>query len=446
MNWRDILWIQHAKHKQDRLLNEFRALCDLEHVTDSAAALYRLRFDEPAIDAIVVDVDCQDSALLDQTLMLLPTIREIDPDIPIYVLIETDSNKLSYVAGAARATLKMRPHLLSLTKPAQTLLDDIDKDLKSHRSYDFKQRDLANEVASQYFEIETDRPGTVAYWLFEEEIIEDLVRMKERQKAGRDGFLQILDIGCGTGRFAKVILRASSTARITCVDFSGKMLKKASDILGGENCKFRRGLAEKLPLEFSDFDIVILGFGFPSYSPTRQVLMEARRVIAQDGWLFASVYNHNALAYERWTEEGDKELQRPISTWIDRDHGVIEIRRGSKVDQVSAKTFTPGQFARELKSADFRIGGFKTFPVLYSTLRCTEIESFANIERASGRDYPEAYKNKRFSHELWKVDKEVSASLRDRGFYATFLASPSATDVVEVANRLRFHEPNALSP
>lgn len=446
---RDILWIQKTTRPNNGLISEFKELCDLESEKDSDPALYRLRFDEPPIHAIVIDCDCDDEVLRNQTIDLLRIVREIDPDIPIFVLIETDSVELAYKAGSVKAHTKMRPHLLSRPKPAEALFEEIIKALKNRPSYDLGQRYLANDVAIQYDEIETDRPGTVAYWLFEEEIIEELVQIKEKQKAvpaRGDSFLNILDIGCGTGRFAKAVLRVSRTARITCIDFSGRMLKMASENLDPDNCRFRRGVAEKLPEDFSDFDIVILGFGFPSYSPTRQVLEEARRVIAEDGWLFASVYNHNALAYDRWTE-GDKDLQRPISTWIDRNEGVIEIRRGSQVDRVPARTFTPGQFARELKRADFGVGGYKTFPVLYSTLRCKEIESFASIERKAQMKYTrDAYNNKKFSHELWGVDKEVSASLRDRGFYATFLASPSVEDVVRVGNQLQFHKVDTLSP
>src|SRR5689334_15955149 len=147
---RDILWIQSTARPNPRLFNELNDLCDLEKVSESAEAFYRLRFDEPPVDAIVIDVDCEDDALVKRTVEMLPRIREIDPDIPIYVLIEADSSELSYAAGQVGAKLRMRPHILSFPNPAKTFLEEIKKALRSHPSYDLKQRNLANEVAGQY--------------------------------------------------------------------------------------------------------------------------------------------------------------------------------------------------------------------------------------------------------------------------------------------------------
>lgn len=228
---------------------------------------------------------------------------------------------------------------------------------------------------------------------------------------------------------------------MTCVDFAGQMLQQASrkleDHIKNGNCIPKRALAEKLPkdLKKNKFDVVILGFGFPSYTPTAEVLGEVRRAIADDGLLFASIYNHSALAYDRWLgAASDQNLDRPISTWIDREKGELWIPTATSMEpKLRVRTYTIGHFARELRQAGFFVGGYLTFPVLYSVLGCSEIRKWAETDR---RD--ECYENSQFSFRLSEVDRALSRHLKDKGFYAVFLASNSE-DVLQTARLIGLH-------
>src|SRR5439155_7085953 len=137
---------------------------------------------------------------------------------------------------------------------------------------------------------------------------------------------------------------------------------------------------------------------------------------------FASIYNHNALAYEQWLgHASEEETQRPISTWIDREKGEIWIRtKSANPSKLKARTYTCSYFARELRHRDFQVGGYLSFPVLYSVLSCSEIGSHAESEKRES-----CYGNKEFSYKLWEIDRALSGHLKDRGFYGVFIASKS---------------------
>jgi len=417
----------------------------LQVASNANDALTLLKYDTPEIDAIVMDLYFDDQDSTETGINLFNTIREMDPDIPIIVLTDRAGNNEFFEAGAAHVKIRTdKAKCLATEKEIQSLFKEINQYVKQDPSYDRKQRMLANEVAGEYEGMETNRPGTIAYWLFEEEIISQLVQRKELDKASP--LVNVIDIGCGTGRYGRVITETSESARVTCVDFSGKMLAEAQKTLSDDRCKFQRGLAEKLPKDFVNFDLAIMGFGFPSYSPTQPVLREARRILANDGWLFASVYNHAALAYDEWRGE-DGDTQRPISTWIDRDSGSITIPASLGNTTLATRTFTISHFARELRQAGFQVGGYLTFPVLYSTLRCSDIENFSRVEKSinNGQEV-DKYPHKGFSQELWRIDKKISLSLKDKGFYTVFLAARNKADIEDVARKLGFHVADTLKP
>lgn len=440
-----VLWIDSENDSfKGKVANSVKDKNTLLFVKNPNDSLSRLKFDNPEIDAIVMDLYFDGDESSEIGINLLQKIREMDPDIPIFVLTNRASNKEYYEAGKEKAKiLNIKDSIISTKKSIQSYLRDINSTVKLAPTYDRKQRELANNVAADYLKMETARPGTIAYWLFEEDIIGKLVLARETDR--KNQILNVIDIGCGTGRYGRVITENSKSARVTCVDFSGKMLAQAQDLLPEERCRFQRSLAEQLPKDYSDFDIAILGFGFPSYSPTRRVLREAHRILSNDGWLFVSVYNHSALAYEQW-KGLDGETQRPISTWIDRDAGEITIP-ARNVTKIAARTFTPPQFARELRQAGFQIGGYLTFPVLYSTLRCSDIANFALVEQNAGEAVRvNPYPHSGFSYELWDIDQKLSHNLQDKGFYTVFLASQNKVDIETVAKSLGFHVADTLKP
>ena len=103
---------------------------------------------------------------------------------------------------------------------------------------------------------------------------------KWRKRAARfsGDDLDILEIGCGPGSFAKH-LRGRS---IVCVDPSERLLAVAKKRLDGR-AEFRQGEAERLPSGADSFDRVFCSFSFRDFKDKRQGLTEIFRVLRSGG-------------------------------------------------------------------------------------------------------------------------------------------------------------------
>jgi ubiquinone/menaquinone biosynthesis C-methylase UbiE len=63
----------------------------------------------------------------------------------------------------------------------------------------------------------------------------------------------------------------------------------------GNSFRIRRSVAERLSwAKDESFDLVIMGFGLPSYTRYYESLAEAYRVCKRGGICLASVYNENS--------------------------------------------------------------------------------------------------------------------------------------------------------
>lgn len=96
---------------------------------------------------------------------------------------------------------------------------------------------------------------------------------------------RVLDIGCGTGRFAKRVVEHYPDSTVVGLDLSPGMLRMARD-----NCKeyrdqitFVEGDSEQLPFEDSSFDIITCVHSFHHYPHKQTVLAEMHRVLKPGG-------------------------------------------------------------------------------------------------------------------------------------------------------------------
>src|SRR5262245_47416832 len=79
-----------------------------------------------------------------------------------------------------------------------------------------------------------------------------------REAAGEVRGLDVLDLGCGTGRHAAWLAMAG--AKVTALDFSEGMLEKARAKPGNEGVRFVvHDLHSPLPFPNASFDLVISG-------------------------------------------------------------------------------------------------------------------------------------------------------------------------------------------
>ena len=92
---------------------------------------------------------------------------------------------------------------------------------------------------------------------------------------------EILDIGCGTGRYSAA-LAAHFDARVVAFDPSEKMLAEARRKSTRRVC-YARASAESLPLPDASVDMVFMSMVFHHFNDADAAIRECRRVLRRDG-------------------------------------------------------------------------------------------------------------------------------------------------------------------
>ena len=103
----------------------------------------------------------------------------------------------------------------------------------------------------------------------------------------RTGDLRILDVGCGTGKFASVVLESVPEAEVFGLDLSEQMLQKGQPRLEQWPGRYHvvRGDSERLPFAADSFDLVTCSHSFHHYPNQDRVVQEMHRVLKPDGRL-----------------------------------------------------------------------------------------------------------------------------------------------------------------
>jgi malonyl-CoA O-methyltransferase len=129
--------------------------------------------------------------------------------------------------------------------------------------------------------------------------------------------LDVLDLGCGTGRHA-LWLAEKGTNSVTAVDFSEGMLARAREKPGAERVRFvAHDLQDgRLPFDDAAFDLVVSGLVLEHLRDVRPFFAEARRVLRPGGRAVASNM-HPAMflrgTQARFTDPASGELVMPGS-------------------------------------------------------------------------------------------------------------------------------------
>ncbi len=96
---------------------------------------------------------------------------------------------------------------------------------------------------------------------------------------------RILDVGCGTGRWAELVVTRLPYAEVWGLDLSEKMLEhasvRASQYPG--RMHFTHGNSQELPYEDASFDLVTCSHSFHHYPDQLRVVKEMRRVLKPSG-------------------------------------------------------------------------------------------------------------------------------------------------------------------
>ncbi len=94
----------------------------------------------------------------------------------------------------------------------------------------------------------------------------------------------VLDIGCGTGEFERLLLTENPQQVITGVDISEKMLLMAKQKCRTyPNVSFRTASVSALPFADNSFDVVVSASAFHYFDDPTLALKEIKRVLKPEG-------------------------------------------------------------------------------------------------------------------------------------------------------------------
>ena len=138
---------------------------------------------------------------------------------------------------------------------------------------------------------------------------------------------RLLDLGCGTGALAELVLGEIPRARLSCVDLSPRMAEAARERLGGR-AEVLLCDAERLPFRDGSFEAAWCNDSFHHYPDPERAAFQAWRVLAPGGALVVGDAWQPAPAraiMNAWmphSKEGDvriysePEMRRILGTWF----------------------------------------------------------------------------------------------------------------------------------
>lgn len=464
---------KNLKKLLEHLENKYSLVSRRKYIED---ARQDFKYDIHSIDLLLVDIDFGASGR-GAGLRFLKEVRETDKEIPVGIITQHRYILYAFEAGKSLATFYLlKDELFKDDNLNIKLLDDAIEQAVEEFSPLYN-RDLMKAVnehlAITYDLEEYGKQGTLAFCHWEDEIILETINSKCSGSR-----LKILDIGCGTGRYELLIKKyCKKDFELTAIDFAGRMLYEAKEKLESSgiypeavnpewtNIKLKRAPAERLPFPDKEFDVIICGFGIPSYTKFNLSIPEANRVLRMDGFCIFTVYNKNALfnkvAKHFFPSAGDI---CPMASWVEffpfsrcknKEEGIYKlVPQGQEEKAFEIQPFTLDEFRGVLNRFGFCIEKIGTFPILYAITPIDLINRGANDDRYRPecvmeykipdieklrekfkeifkKDYKKKVKeiedkhkkstshNKGFSWRFYQLDKEYAEKLVDGGSYIT---------------------------
>jgi len=202
----------------------------------------------------------------------------------------------------------------------------------------------ANEVSSEpnNMDLLPTREGYDRWAAIYDDEDNPLIRLEEPQVTtllGHVRGLDVLDLGCGTGRWTARL--ATAGAHVTALDFSAGMLARAREKLpAGAAVRFiEHDIARPLPLADAAFDRVLCALVLDHVQAPNQLFREMARVCRPEGSIVISVM-HPAMMLRgitaRFTDPQTGRETRPQSAANQiSDYVMAATRAGLRIDQMA---------------------------------------------------------------------------------------------------------------
>lgn len=168
--------------------------------------------------------------------------------------------------------------------------------------------------------------------------------------------LKILDLGCGTGFFARAF--ANAGAEVTGLDNGADMIRLAQE--ESRDIKYYHGSADNLK-QFADasFDAVTIVLALQNMENLSGVINECARVLKVGGSVYL-VLNHPAFRVPKnsgWEWNRDRSVQyRRIDTYLSESKQSIQMHPGAAPDAYTVSFHRPLQaYVKILGKANFGV-------------------------------------------------------------------------------------------
>lgn len=265
---------------------------------------------------------------------------------------------------------------------------------------------MVQKYAEKYEKEESSEAGTVAFLVKEDEWVKRLF--------GELSSGWILDEGCGTGRYEEIFRDVNNgQGEIVGIDFSPNMLKIATKkFRDAINVHFILGTVENLPFRSEVFNVVIQGFGIPSYTESEKTIKEGIRVCKTKGKLLFTVYNKkgiNLIASKLWVP----------SLVIDLDIERDILRVAGK--EIRCIAYTVESILKVLIDEGLILIDYCTFPVLTAFIPKKILDYVKRLGKCVRRG--PFYCMNKLLFLIYNIDCAISHVFRKFGAYIILLAS-----------------------
>lgn len=208
------------------------------------------------------------------------------------------------------------------------------------------QRNYANEIMEMsrrgYEDIAEDFASTRKVFWEELYFLKDYINDDDN----------VLDLGCGNGRFLELI--GDKNIQYTGIDSSESFIKQARETYGHMG-EFTHGNALSLPYKDASFDTIV-SFGVLHHVPSRkyrkQFLSEAYRVMREDGTLILTVWN---IWNERLTPVIKEHAVKKLLGKSKLDFKDVFLPFGKKEGVRYLHAFTKRELGKLVKGSGFKI-------------------------------------------------------------------------------------------
>jgi SAM-dependent methyltransferase len=428
-------------------------------INDPAAFVEGLTYLDEVADAILLDINFDGASQQHLKgipgpkrkagVRLIKILKRIDPIVPVLIFSSISDQNIAFEAGLMQADDfiskgSVTDEVEAAQQRGDTELLELGRRIRrawvssiQNPIYDPDHLKIADNFAKSYEDDEQQKVSTVAYYHLENELIVSTIKEILSVKAD-DEPLNILDLGCGTGRIECLIAsmpEIAKTTNVTAIDFSPNMLRGLrSNKVDLPNLTVLRGPVEAFclndcGLEKNYYDLIIAGFGFLSYvnykfvlSPVQKGLGGLGLMLRPGGKLIASVYNENSLIYDVIAGSQLTKEEISIAAVVDVNAGILRVG----AYKILCEAFSISRLCRLIRQAGLFVStdSVMTFPSQHLSINnkhCQEgrLDGFV---RGGDPQFPLGF----FNQQLYEQDIILSKYLKNRGHYIVAVASRQA--------------------